>query len=282
MKNEKAKYFYSKVEHVVKSMNTTMHLTDLDHGFGKDYHWHTYEKGLEVAKKEDKPILMVFHQDWCGACARLKPKVAESQEMKDLASQFVMINTDDEKLVKGEKYKSDGEYYPKILFLESDGELMTKEWNHGTPHKHVLHYYGDGEEISVSMKRVLANRTRAERAEDRGFGSHIKWLTYQSGLKTATDKKMPMMLIIHKTYCGACKALKPKIRNSEEIGQLSEKFVMVNCEDDEEPYEDQFDIDAAYIPRIFFLGKIRRIRTQRCNCSEISNFNHKREILCQF
>ena len=27
---------------------------------------------------------------------------------------------------------------------------MTDEWNHGTPHAHVLHYYGDGEESEYS------------------------------------------------------------------------------------------------------------------------------------
>ena len=28
-----------------------------------------------------------------------------------------------------------------------------------------------------------------------------------------------------------------------------------NIQDDDEPDEDQFDVDGAYIPRIFFLGK---------------------------
>ena len=53
-------------------------------------------------------------------------------------------------------------------------------------------------------------------------------------------------------------ALKPRIRNDAEIAALSKNFVMVNCQDDEEPMEDQFDIDGAYIPRIFLLGKKRR------------------------
>ena len=55
-------------------------------------------------------------------------------------------------------------------------------------------------------------------------------------------------------------ALKPRIRNDAEIAALSKSFVMVNCQDDEEPMEDQFDIDGAYIPRIFFLGKKKRSR----------------------
>ena len=55
-------------------------------------------------------------------------------------------------------------------------------------------------------------------------------------------------------------ALKPRIRNDAEIAALSKNFVMVNCQDDEEPMEDQFDIDGAYIPRIYFLGKKKRSR----------------------
>jgi len=31
-------------------------------------------------------------------------------------------------------------------------------------------------------------------------------------------------------------------------------FFLINHQDDDEPDEDQFDIDGAYIPRIFFIG----------------------------
>jgi len=271
-KSERAKYFYSKVEHVLKSMNKTMELFNLDNGFGKDYNWYTWESGSDVARQEDKPILIVFHQDWCGACARLKPKFAGSSEIKELADKFVMINTDDEKLVKSEKYKADGEYYPKILFLDSNGELLADEWNHGTVHSHVTHYYGDGAELSLSMKRVIGNTTIVEKVDDKGFGAHIRWVKYEDGLKLVKEKSKPMMLIIHKSYCGACKAMKPRIRNDATIAELSKKFVMVHCEDDEEPLDDQFDIDGAYIPRIFFLDNKGRVDpTIKCDESDFKD-----------
>lgn len=93
----------------------------------------------------------------------------------------------------------------------------------------------------------------------RGLNDKINWVTLETGKLQVTEFKKPMMVLIHKTWCGACKALKPQFAASARIEELSSRFVMVNLEDDEEPADEAYKADGAYIPRIFFtdlMGKV--------------------------
>ncbi|CAH0402451.1 unnamed protein product [Chilo suppressalis] len=90
---------------------------------------------------------------------------------------------------------------------------------------------------------------------DNGFGNDYVWAgSLESGLQLATHHKKPVMVIIHKSWCSACKKLKPKFASSKEIQTLSKHFVMVNLVDEEEPKNNAFAPDGTYIPRILFIN----------------------------
>lgn len=85
---------------------------------------------------------------------------------------------------------------------------------------------------------------------DNGFGNNYVWAnSLESGLKIATNHNKPVMVIIHKSWCSACKKLKPKFASSDEIQALSQHFVMVNLVDEDEPQNGSFAPDGTYIPR---------------------------------
>src|SRR5437870_8549147 len=85
--------------------------------------WVPYTDGLAAAKKEKKPVCLVFFTEWCPHCANYSgvfhdPKVIEKSK------KFVMIRLDKDKNdALSKQYAPDGEYIPRTYFLSSDGKL---------------------------------------------------------------------------------------------------------------------------------------------------------------
>ena len=91
-------------------------------------------------------------------------------------------------------------------------------------------------------------------SESNGFGDHIEWHKWSNGVSLAKETGRPLMVVLHKSWCPACKSLKPKFMASDTIAKLSTSFVMVNAKEGEEPMDHvMLNIDGKYIPRVIFL-----------------------------
>lgn len=88
----------------------------------------------------------------------------------------------------------------------------------------------------------------------RGWRDDINWVTLDKARELAVEENKPVMVIIHKTWCGACKSLRAEVAKDEELAKYSSNLIMVNLEDDEEPKDASFAPDGGYVPRIFILS----------------------------
>jgi len=85
--------------------------------------WRPYEEGLAAAKKEKKPICLIFYTEWCPHCTNYS-KVFHDPKVVEKAGRLVMIRLDKDKNAElSRKYAPDGEYIPRTFFLSPAGVL---------------------------------------------------------------------------------------------------------------------------------------------------------------
>lgn len=137
----------------IASLATTILAREV-RGWNDEIAWTGFETGLEQAKTQKKPIMLVIHKTWCGACKRLKPEFANSREIEALADKFVMINAEDDEEPQGAEYAPDGGYIPRILFMDDKGKVMTDIKNQGGSDQYK-YFYSSPAQITQSMQQVL-------------------------------------------------------------------------------------------------------------------------------
>lgn len=93
---------------------------------------------------------------------------------------------------------------------------------------------------------------RVATAPANGWGDAIAWRHLDEGLAEAKAEGRPLMLVVHASWCDRCKELKPAF-SSERLASLSERFVMVNADQDQTPDVLTYAPDGTYIPRILFI-----------------------------
>lgn len=93
---------------------------------------------------------------------------------------------------------------------------------------------------------------RVATAPSHGFNDAIAWRHLDEGLAEAKAQGRPLMLVVHASWCERCKELKPAFQDSR-LAELSERFVMVNADQDQTPAVLAHAPDGSYIPRVLFI-----------------------------
>lgn len=93
---------------------------------------------------------------------------------------------------------------------------------------------------------------RVRTADAHGYNEAIAWTPLQQGIADAATTQQPLMLVVHASWCSKCKALQPAFRDPA-LQALSEKFIMVNVDQDATPESQRYAPDGTYIPRVLFI-----------------------------
>ena len=96
---------------------------------------------------------------------------------------------------------------------------------------------------------------RVATAPANGWGDAIAWRHLDEGLAEAKAEGRPLMLVVHASWCSRCKELKPAFQQAR-LAELSERFVMVNADQDLTPAVLALGPDGQYLPRVLFLDPI--------------------------
>jgi len=118
--------------------------------------WRSYDEGLAEAKKEHKPICLIFYTEWCPHCQNYSG-VFHDPKIEEMTQKFVMIRLDQDKNGEiGKKYQPDGGYIPRTFFLSPDGALDADLHAPRDPYR----YFYD-EKAAEGSSSVLAGMQRA-------------------------------------------------------------------------------------------------------------------------
>lgn len=124
---------------------------------GSEINWRDIRSGIREATLSKKTVIMVFHAPWCSACKKYR-SVFRDPRIVEAAKDFVMIliDGDADKFSNG-AFAPDGTYVPRTLFLNSDGDVLTKYTSKDPQFPHSLDVSSPEELLSL-MQKAAADR----------------------------------------------------------------------------------------------------------------------------
>lgn len=161
---------------------------DIVRGWGEQYTWHTFNESLRRSQIEDKPIMLIYWKSWCNVCKVLQDHFARSEAIRQWSRKFILVNVGDEIEmdtpnqpvstediyinVNGElnalskkdnnfwnpsnrRFAPDGAYVPRVLFVNSQGNIMDDIFNLSLDrNEQYKYFYPSDTSIAVAMQRA--------------------------------------------------------------------------------------------------------------------------------
>lgn len=116
--------------------------------------WRGLDEGLREAAKDQRPIMMVVHTAWCSKCRALKQVFNEDAQLERLSEQFVMVHVDQDVTPAATLYAPDGQYIPRVMFLDAQGKLDESLSNRNRTQK-FRYFYTPQEDLVATMREAL-------------------------------------------------------------------------------------------------------------------------------
>lgn len=115
--------------------------------------WRGLDEGLAEAAKDQRPIMMVVHTAWCPKCRALKQLFNQDAQLERLSEQFVMIHVDQDVTPAATLYSPDGQYIPRVMFLDAQGKL-DESLSNGARSR-FRYFYSPEEDLVAVMREAL-------------------------------------------------------------------------------------------------------------------------------
>jgi protein-disulfide reductase (glutathione) len=123
-------------------------------GWNDDIAWRSLDEGLKEAKSSGMPVMMVVHTQWCGNCQKLKTTFNADAKLAQLSERFVMVHVDQDANPEVALYGPDGQYIPRVMFLDTDGNVDQNLQNPNRPSR-FRYFYQPQEDLVATMRQAL-------------------------------------------------------------------------------------------------------------------------------
>ncbi len=143
---EEARWLRELIRRAPDDQDAVRRLAELSSRPPKSIAWCTYEHGMDLARRERKPVLVLFETAWCQWCKRLDKTVLADPEVIRFSSEFICVRVDAERrrdLAK--KHRATG--FPTTVFVDHAGRELRR-----------IRGYKPAQQYLEEMKRALRSK----------------------------------------------------------------------------------------------------------------------------